>query len=381
MQDFEQDPSLNDLLTPDQLTELATLLSCLAGADIALSDVAEPPGESSIPIELNLETVGWVTGEPPENTRRAAAKLAEFITFFIFKYRLAATLHRSTTEASYEELKQQNEALRISEARYRELAGTLQEKVDSQVEVVRQAQQELYESARLRSVGQLAAGVAHEINNPIGFIKSNLQVAREYVGELEAELRPSHQLAETLDDFRELLAESLHGATRIASIVANLKSFSSIDHADYSECSLNQLIEPTLNLLQTNYQQSLEIRTDLTPVPDVQGHAAKLSQALFNVLDNAAQAVAEGGSIRVKSSVTSGGLVRIDIMDTGFGVPESKQGQVFDPFFTTRKVGAGTGLGLTVARDIVLAHGGQIRFKSQAGKGTWVTIELPVDRT
>ncbi|MBC7183321.1 MAG: hypothetical protein H5U30_07085 [Marinobacter sp.] len=230
MRNFEDDPTLADLLTEEQQQRLSGLISNLCQTPVSLSGKADEP---AVPLEFNLETIGWLSGGGSDQERQAAANLASFIMLFVAKYRLAANLHHDTTEASYAELQRQNEALKASEARYRELSDQLQEKVEEQVGVIRQAQLDLYESSRMRSVGQLAAGVAHEINNPIGFIASNLRVARDYVEEISGLLPDNEGNREMLQDFRDLVDESVDGTKRIASIVADLKTFSSIDHADY----------------------------------------------------------------------------------------------------------------------------------------------------
>lgn len=379
MLDFEQEASLAELLTPDQIEKLGNLLSELAGCPLTVVETPATEGTAA-PIEFNLDTVGWIQGPGPANIKTAAADIAAFLTYFITKYRWAANLHRNTTEENYDELQRQNDALKRSEERLQTLADSLQEQVDQQVEVIRSTQQELYESARLRAVGQLAAGVAHEINNPIGFIKSNLSVARDYVGELAEALAPDHQLDDTVEDFRALLEESLAGAQRIAAIVADLKTFSSIDQADYAECSVNELIKAAIHLVQTNQEPPLSIETRLNPLPQIHGHAARLSQALYNVLDNAAKAIAEGGQIRIESGLNEDGQICVQVEDSGCGTPEHLQDQVFDPFFTTRAVGSGTGLGLSVTRDTIQAHHGQISFKSSVGKGSLVRIMLPTSR-
>lgn len=380
MRNFEDDPTLGDLLTDDQLQRLNQTLSSLCEAPVT---VAPGKSDGAMPVEFNLETVGWLSGGQSPRQRQAAAELVAFLMMFVAKYRLAANLHHDATEASYAELQRQNEALKASEARYRELSNQLQDKVDEQVAVIRHTQQDLYESAKLRSVGQLAAGVAHEINNPIGFIASNLRVARDYVGDLNDLLPDNPQNQELLEDFQSLINESLDGAKRIASIVADLKTFSSIDQADYTLCNVNQLLQSSIHLLRTHYGHELEITERLGELPDVSGHPARLSQAFYNLLDNAAQAVrdaaatGEEGRILVKT-LAGDGEVQILIQDNGCGIADDIRSRIFDAFFTTRPVGSGTGLGLTVARDTVRAHQGNIHIDSREGAGTRVTLALPV---
>lgn len=381
VRNFEDDPALSDLLSKDQLRRLEECLNGLCRAPIAVS--AMKPDSGGVPIEFNLETVGWLTGGASAGEQKAASELVAFIMMFIAKYRLAANLHHDTTEASYAELQRQNEALKKSEARYRELSDQLQVKVDEQVGVIKQAQQELYESARLRSVGQLAAGVAHEINNPIGFMSSNLRVARDYVSELAALLPETPSNQELLADFNDLLGESIDGAQRIASIVDDLKTFSSIDQADYTRCSINHLLTSAIHLVQTEYNHQIEIIERLNELPEISGHPSRLSQTFFNLLDNAAQAVRDCGTAKGSGRIMVKTLVQdtdiqVIIQDNGCGIPEENRARVFDAFFSSRPVGSGTGLGLTVAQDTARAHGGRLQLESLEGSGTRVRLSLPI---
>lgn len=382
MRNFEDDPTLSDLLSNDQLDRLNRCLSALCAEPVSLG--ASRPGADAVPVEFNLETVGWLSGGEHEQERQAAADMVGFLMMFVAKYRLAANLHHDATEAGYAELQRQNEALKESEARYRALSDQLQQQVDEQVSVIKQTQQELYESARLRSVGQLAAGVAHEINNPIGFISSNLRVAREYVKDLAEVLPETPANQDLMADFNDLLAESIDGAKRIASIVSDLKTFSSIDQADYTRCNINSLLTSAIHLVQTEYSHGLEIIERLGELPDVSGHPSKLSQTFFNLLDNAAQAVRDAepekgtGRILVKTLVQEG-AIHIVIQDNGGGIPEALRSKVFDAFFTSRPIGSGTGLGLTVAQDTARAHGGRLQLDTREGTGTRVLMTLPIN--
>ncbi|WP_443192250.1 sensor histidine kinase [Pseudomonas indica] len=377
MRSFEDDPRLADLLSADQQARLGQLIGALGGGRVSLEEQHQAGAE---PLEFNLETIGWLQGELPAERLDAAARLVEFVLLFVAKYRLAANLHNDTTEASFAELQRQHAALHASEARYKALSEQLQERVEDQVKVIEQAQQQLYETARLRAVGQLAAGVAHEINNPIGFITSNLRVAGDYLDELAEKVPGGHSASLLLDDFRALLRESLSGTQRIARIVADLKTFSNIDQADFIPCDLNALLTTSCHLLQAESQQAIDVRLDLAPLPKLAGYPAKLSQAFFNVLDNAAKAIDAEGVIRVSSRLAED-VIEVIIEDNGTGIPPDVQERIFDPFFTTRAVGSGTGLGLSVARDIMRAHRGEILLDSQVGAGTRVTLRFTCPNT
>nr|WP_019367057.1 ATP-binding protein [Pseudomonas luteola] len=373
MHNFEDDPKLSDLLSQARLKQLLDLISALSGHSVHLEERPVPKAE---PVEFNLECLGWLHSPENADIQRNAARLVEFVIFYIAKYRLAANLHRSVTEANFVELQRQHKALQASEARYKELSEELQARVDAQVKVIEQAQQELYETARLRGVGQLAAGVAHEINNPVGFITSNLRVASDYLDELGAEVPNSPATDSMLEDFRALLLESESGTSRIAAIVSDLKTFSNIDQAEFTPCDLNSLLKTTCHLLQAAHNQVLPVTMELGELAELAGYPAKLSQALYNILDNAVRSLNERGEIKITTRQNVNNHQEVLIEDTGCGIPDETQTRVFEPFFTTRPVGSGSGLGLTVARDVVAAHNGEIELQSQEGRGTRVILRF-----
>lgn len=373
MQGFDEDPRLGDLLPPERLRQLTDLLGHLVGGTV---EVHDRPSAGAEEVEFNLEPVAWVRAATPVQ-QQAAAKLVGFLLYYVGKYRLAANMFRDSTEESFTALQRQNEALRASEERYRGLSRQLQDRVTQQVGVIEQAQQQLYESARLRAIGQLAAGVAHEINNPVGFISSNLRVAADYLDEI-ARAPGAAGLAGLLADFRALIDESASGARRIAAIVGDLKTFANIDRSGFTRLSVNQLAEAACNLLQAEHGGLLIMERDLGAVPLVAGEPARLSQAIYNVLDNAVRALRPGGRLRVASRAADG-QVTLAIHDDGAGIAPAVLPRIFDPFFSTRGVGGGIGLGLTVARDVLRAHDGDIRVDSSEGHGTCVTLCLPVN--
>lgn len=379
MYKFDDDPKLNDLLTEEQQLRLVRGLSALSGSPFAISD---SPAPQASPIEFNLETIAWLSGGASEEMRERASELISFLMVFVAKYRLAANIHHDATEASYAELQRQNEALKASEAKYRQLSDQLQEKVTQQVSVIEETQRKLYEAAQLRSVGHLAAGVAHEINNPIGFISSNLRVAQEYVSGLEKTVANTPENRELLEDFQDLIRESLEGAGRITRIVGDLKTFSSIDQNNHSSCDINDLLRSAIQMVETTHNRRVKFQTRLAELPLMPGFPSKLSQTFFHLLDNAVQAIAESdpeqteGKILVKTTSDLANI-QVIVQDNGCGIPDTNRDQVFDAFFTTRPVGSGTGLGLSVARDTMRAHGGQITFDSREGVGTRFTLKFP----
>lgn len=378
MRTFDHDPSLNELLDDKRQALLLDLLRDLTAVDFTIHEKAQPGAQ---PLEFQLETIGWLRCQAEPGRQEPAARLIEFILYFVAKYRMAANLHHDATEASFAELQRQHAALQASERRYRQLSERLQQRVEEQVGLIESAQQQLYETARMRAVGQLAAGVAHEINNPIGYITSNLRVAREYLEEISGMLKPDAAATAILEDFSALLEESIGGAQRIANIVADLKIFSNVDHDDFVPCDLNQLIATACHLLEAEFNHGVSIEQCLGDVPKLAGYPAKISQAIYNVLDNAAKAVkGTGGIVRVSSRRRSSGETEIVVEDHGEGIEPENLDRIFDPFFTTRQVGDGTGLGLTVARDILSLHGGRVDVRSQRGVGTQVVLRFFVTK-
>lgn len=342
------------------------------------------------PLLLDFEPVALLESGIEGDRLEAMAQWLEWWLGKQQKYLLASNMHHAVVESDFEQLQARNRELEVSEARYRELAAQLEKRVQAQVKLIKTAERKLYAQEKLASVGQLAAGMAHEINNPIGFVTSNLHMAKDYLAELEgyiagleserASVPEGHQaLVETLADFSELLTESSEGCRRVAEIVRNLKDFSNVDGTEQARESVNTLIERVCDLHRNRLPDTVTLTLRLEVVPPVMLLVGHMAQVLANLLSNALQAVQDqpGGRISFASSVC-GDRVRIRVADNGCGMDEATRRRAFEPFFTTRAVGRGTGLGLSVCRDTVLAHQGHIELVSAPGRGTLVTIELPV---
>jgi two-component system, NtrC family, sensor kinase len=249
---------------------------------------------------------------------------------------------------------------------------------------------ELLQSEKMASIGQLAAGVAHEINNPIGFVNSNLGTLGRYIDDLlrfaalGAATPEGQVLRQNIDldflrtDLADLLRESQEGLDRVRKIVANLKDFSRVDQAEWQTADLLAGLESTLNVVWHEIKYKAEIVRELAPLPAVRCVPAQINQVFLNLLVNAAQAIPAHGTITLKSGV-AGERVWIEIADTGCGMDEATRHHVFEPFFTTKPVGTGTGLGMSVTWDIIQKHGGTIDIDSAPGQGTRMRIWLPVN--
>ncbi|MDA8094436.1 MAG: ATP-binding protein [Betaproteobacteria bacterium] len=398
---FERALGVGELLSGIARETLAAELGRALGRPISVTTpsgetlLGEPaePGETvrRVPLRYDLEVVGYLQASACDEGRlRALGGILELFFLASARYFLASELHQEVVQADFHELAHKHQLLAHSEARYKALAAELEARVQEQVGLIEHTQRQLYQAEKMASVGQLAAGVAHEINNPLGFIRSNLNTARSYVETLEtfgrtlktqgvpqASAWVEADLDFVLDDFRALLAESLAGAERVARIVADLKGFSAVDQAGEASVDLNEQLRSVGDIAATQFRGRAELVLDLGPLPAVRCQPGQLNQVFLNLMLNAIQAMEGRGQIRIATDVRDH-QIRVRIADTGRGIPEDILPRIFEPFFTTREVGQGTGLGLTVSRDIVVAHGGRIEVESRVGAGTTFTVWLPI---
>jgi two-component system NtrC family sensor kinase len=262
---------------------------------------------------------------------------------------------------------------------------------------LRMSQARILQQEKLASIGQLAAGVAHEINNPMGFIASNLGTLKKYsdrlgcfiavqekalaaAGAVPEEVRKARgelKIDRICGDLQALVDESLEGAERVRKIVQNLKSFSRVDQAEFKHADINECIESTINIVWNEIKYKATLHRDFGLLPQIRCYPQQLNQVFMNILVNAAQAIGEKGEIRVRSRAEDG-FVCVEISDTGCGIPPENLGRLFEPFFTTKEVGKGTGLGLSIAYDIIKKHNGEILVHSKVGKGTVFALKIPV---
>ena len=232
-------------------------------------------------------------------------------------------------------------------------------------------------AGRLAAVGELAAGIAHEINNPIAFIGSNLQTLREYWTDLAKDAGRETPFTDQARDGEELIEECLEGIARVRQIVHDVKGFA---HAgeQASFVNVNLLVDAALRVARPLIPLNARVEQILSDVPLVRASSRHIQQVFLNLLTNAAQAIAPDGRIRAQTSRRGDGVL-IRIADDGCGMPSDVVDRVFDPFFTTKEVGEGTGLGLAISYQIVRSHGGQIEIDSTPGKGTEVRVFLAIE--
>jgi PAS domain S-box-containing protein len=269
-------------------------------------------------------------------------------------------------------------------------------------EELKRAQSQLVQAEKLAALGQLVAGVAHEINNPLSYVSNNVAVLQRDVAALRdllelyrgvepvlAERRPdlharlrdladSIDLQYTLDNLGPLMTRSRDGLKRIQQIVKDLRDFARLDESDLHDVDLNAGIESTINIIRSRAKkQQVELTLQLSPLPPVLCYPAKINQVVLNLVANAIDACEPGGKVTVRTEVVEK-AVAIHVVDTGRGIPANIRARVFDPFFTTKPPGQGTGLGLSISYRIVEDHGGTIDFESAPGQGTHFVVTLPL---
>lgn len=264
---------------------------------------------------------------------------------------------------------------------------------------LRDAQAQLLQSEKMASIGQLAAGIAHEINNPVGFVNSNMGSLGKYVdtlcnviegydialGDLSdrptaksaiATLKQQADFEFLREDVTDLVRESLDGLKRVKDIVQSLKDFAHIGESDWQFSDLHAGIDSTLNIAANEFKYKAKVVKEYGTLPLVKCLASQLNQVFMNLIVNAAHAIQDSGTITIKTG-SSEGWVWVSVQDTGHGIPDDIKTRIFDPFFTTKPVGKGTGLGLSLSYNIVSKHGGRISVDSALGMGSTFTVHLP----
>lgn len=265
--------------------------------------------------------------------------------------------------------------------------------------MMQQMQRQIVQQEKMASVGQLAAGVAHEINNPMGFITSNLSSLGKYADRLEEYiaamqtalneyadfqgrdeldlLRKRLKVDYIISDIRELVSESLEGANRVRRIVQDLKSFSRVDLVERCRVNLNESLETTINIAWNELKYIATIERDFGDIPNILCYPQQLNQVFLNLLVNAAQSMEKQGGILVRTWNEQDNVF-VSVRDCGKGMTDEVMHRVFEPFFTTKEVGKGTGLGLSISADIVRKHGGEVTVESELGVGSTFTVRLPI---
>ncbi|MFH1847271.1 MAG: ATP-binding protein [Candidatus Omnitrophota bacterium] len=299
------------------------------------------------------------------------------------------------------ELEEANRELEKNEGTLRKMLHDLRETHED----LKNAQRKLVQSEKLASIGQLAAGIAHEINNPIGFINSNLSTFEKYMDSLfklvrdldilkpaieEKDIQKALQIETQLNEFEKeidvnyifedienLIKESKEGIERIKKIVTELRTFSRKDEEIRVLADLNKVMDGVLNMVWSEMKYKGKLRKFYSDIPKIECNPQQVAQVFINMLINAVQAIKDKGDVSIRTYVKDKN-VKIEIEDTGCGIPKDAMEKIFDPFFTTKEIGEGTGLGLSISYDIVKRHNGDIEVMSEVGKGAKFIISFPV---
>lgn len=365
-----------------------------------------------LPLKYENETIGYFLAALLEDKKPSHHCLKQFANLMVttlnqmiylnWMVQMTSGLHCRFVEDSYAELKSKTDQLAQSEKRYRLLAESLEEEVERKTQTTQKALSKLAQHEKMASIGQLAAGVAHEINNPMGFIISNLNTLKNHKEDLLLffkaclDLISSNEHSKVMDnlsvyrdlfekldieyilsDLDAIITESIEGAERIKKIVMDLKEFSKPGLCDVVLADINHLIKTILKVCQTYIGEHAPIKANLSPLPQTLCHPQEINQAILNILLNAVQATGEKGEVFIQTQLVEN-HIEVSIQDTGCGIAEEERPKIFDPFFTTKDVGIGTGLGLTYAYNIVRKHNGTIKVDSKISSGSKFILRFPV---
>ncbi|RLT96787.1 sensor histidine kinase [Ketobacter sp.] len=301
----------------------------------------------------------------------------------------------SSLDSYKRELEIQRQARRVAEAQLEDKSRELYQKnqaLEAALLQLKEQQELLIAKEKQASIGQLSAGLAHEINNPNAFVQSNLESLHKYVFQLTDamqvllskiedsdprfvnQFKHNHDLDFLLQDASDLIQESVQGSQRIQRIVQGLRYFSQTDQRDGRQFDINSCIHSTVELISHEPELQVRINKQLSVLKDCEGNPTLMSLAIGNLLKNAAQSHPRSGEISIRSEQV-GQEIRITVSDDGDGIPLDQQPKIFEPFYTTRQ--PAHGLGLTISQAIVRQHDGRIECSSQPGQGTDICIRLP----
>jgi len=370
------------------------------------------------PIEYEMEIKGYV-GIHCEGGQQAACRAIGRAKDHLFKRlmrlthqtKLTSGLHGMVVEESYAELKLKADELARSEEKYRNLSVNLEIEVQKKSEEIRLAHAQLMQQEKMAAIGQLSAGMAHEINNPLGFILSNLATLKNYGDDLatlmngyralfelcrERGSENNHDLITSqtqlienaeqaldgdflLSDIPVLVDESVVGAQRIKKIVKDLKAVARPGETQVELINVHESIDAVMTILHNRVQSGINISKSYGPVPLISGVPQEISQIWLNLLINALDALETEGTIDITTKADNG-FTLVAVQDSGSGIPAEHIDRIFEPFFTTKEVGQGTGLGLHLVYHLATKHGGRVAVQSEVGQGSLFTVHLPANK-
>jgi len=400
-EDLPQTAALEDPADRSRLRTLTTAMRTLVPAREAVLDARQAMAANELPDRLstlrqrvNADTLRELA---TVNEARVLLNVYTVLLLGILAY-FGARLR-----VSYRALNRSHEELeaRVAE-RTRDLEETNHELRESQVQLV--------QAEKMSSLGQLVAGVMHEINTPLMYVQLNVETTTETLADVEERLAPAlnlaravrggrpereelarllnhlrrelnpEEFARTLQDVEQLARDSLEGLGQIAELVQSLKDFSRLDRAAEERFDVREGLEKTLTITHNLLKHGIEVERDFEEVPEIFCSPSQINQIFINLVTNAVQAM-DGEGWLTLATRNAGDWVEVSVTDTGCGIPPEHVEKILDPFFTTKPVGQGTGLGLSIVKRIVDDHGGEIAIDSEPGTGTCITVTLPVGKT
>ena len=367
------------------------------------------------PIIHELETKGYVVlpqvdldGTATDSIGKSICAVLLKMMNLTYRNKLTSGLHGTVVEESYGQLKEKAAQLALSEEKYRALAAGLEIEVEQKTAEIRRTHAHMMQQEKMAAIGQLSAGMAHEINNPLGFVISNLETLKEYATDLDALLAAYHHLyqlcceptpnqamtkqcqtiqeldarvggAFLLEDLPKLADESMHGAQRIKKIIADLKIVARPGETDPERINIHKSIDAVLTILDNRIGPQISVVKQYDAIRQIFGHPQEINQIWLNLVLNALDAMGDRGTLSIATHSHENQTL-VTIKDTGQGIEESQLSKIFDPFYTSKQVGSGMGLGLHLVFNIVEKHQGRIDVESQVGKGSIFTVCLPSER-
>ena len=312
-------------------------------------------------------------------------------------------------QGSYRELNKSNRELESVNDSLEERVDERTRELSTAYEDLKESQVQLVQAEKMSSLGELVAGISHEINTPLWYLISNSTVLQERMEAVEeycsigermiAALKSQEDVKETIrrglidmqrmlndgmkddiEEARDLIQDSIEGLEELTELAQSLKDFSRLDRARHGEFNVNDGLDKTLLITKNKLKNKVTVHKHYGEVPDIHCSPSQINQVFLNLLTNAADAIEESGDVVIRT-VHEDNKVRISFADTGSGIKEDVMAKIRDPFFTTKEVGKGTGLGLSIVDQIVTSHGGELIIESEAGKGTTMTVVLPVIAT
>ncbi len=402
----------------DELRKDSTIRSQFPGRFDAFADTASDVIEQRTAAWMALDEIGknrtlenlWtLSNEILEDNRRTVsraemARLLLSVCTVLLLIAGAFALYR--LQSSYRELNASNRELESVNNSLEDRVTERTQELTTAYDDLKESQVQLVQAEKMSSLGELVAGVSHEINTPLWYLISNSTVLQERMETLDqfcriademiTNVRPGADvraivskglkdmkrmlkdgLQDDIDEARDLISDSIEGLEELTELAQSLKDFSRLDRARHGEFNVNDGLEKTLLIAKNKLKNKVTVHKHYGDVPVIHCSPSQINQIFLNLLTNAADAIEESGDIVIRTT-SENDCVRISIADTGVGIPDDLMAKIRDPFFTTKEVGKGTGLGLSIVDQIISSHGGELLIESETSKGTAVTIVLPV---